>query len=72
MNYTSARHYTNKLHELADEGLLSWETIAKSCLQYMSEADVEDMALSDGLIEEEEEEEENLPYTEVHSFTVRG
>lgn len=48
------RETTNKLCELAEGGVLSWESIAKACLVYMSEADVQDMAECEGFIEVEE------------------
>ena len=35
-----------KVIELAENGILSWETIAREALQYMSEDDVADMANS--------------------------
>jgi len=53
-----SREYTCKLYELAEEGLVSWETIAKSCLSYMSESDVKDMAITEELVIEEEEDSE--------------
>jgi hypothetical protein len=37
------RKYTDKLLEMLDEGLVSHEYVAKACIQYMSDADVEDM-----------------------------
>lgn len=37
------RSITNKIIELAETGALSWETIARECLQEMSEDDVADM-----------------------------
>ena len=40
----SERSITEKIIELAEEGVLSWETIARECLQEMSEDDVADMA----------------------------
>lgn len=52
------RQYTNQLLELIDNGILDAETVLRSCLSYMSEAEVQDMAESEGFIEEEEEEEE--------------
>jgi phage-related protein len=58
---TMSREYTIKLIELAEEGVVSWESIAKSALSYMSEADVEDMAITEGFVEEEDEEEESDP-----------
>lgn len=46
-----ARKVTNKLYELIDEGVLTHELVMDSCLRYMSEAEVEDMAESNELIE---------------------
>ena len=40
------RTATCKVIELAENGILSWETIAREALQYMSEDDVADMANS--------------------------
>lgn len=37
------RKYTNLFLELADEGVISWQSIAEMALSYMSEDDVEDM-----------------------------
>lgn len=41
------REYTNKLIELGESGIVSWETIAKAALDYMSEDDVKDLYESD-------------------------
>lgn len=55
------REATNKLLEMLDEGLLDDQSVVLACLNYMSEADVADMARANGfIIEEEEEEEEDL------------
>ena len=40
------RTYTNKLIELAEEGVITWEQLARECLAYMSEAEAEDVATS--------------------------
>ena len=53
-----SRTYTNKLFELAENGVVSWESIAVSALRYMSEADVQDMAECEGFVEVDELEEE--------------
>ena len=54
------RETTIKLLELANEGVISWETLARSCLCYLSEDEVEDMArVNEILFEEEEEEDES-------------
>jgi len=38
------REVTSKLVELAEEGILRWEDIARECLVSMSEDEVKDMA----------------------------
>ena len=53
-----AREATRELIEMAETGALSWETIARECLQYMSEDDVRDMAESNFWIDSEEDSEE--------------
>ena len=40
------REYTNHLLQLAEDGVISWEDIARECLCYMSEDDVSDMCQS--------------------------
>ena len=35
--------FKNKVIELAENGILSWETIARECIAEMSEDEVEDM-----------------------------
>ena len=54
-----SRTYTNKLFELAENGVISWESIAVSALRYMSEADVQDMAECEGFVDVEDAEEED-------------
>ena len=57
-----SRETTNRLLEMVDEGVLDARTLALACLKYMSEDDVEDMAVAneflDFLDEEEHEEDE--------------
>lgn len=54
----NVRKATNKVIEMAEAGVLSWETIARAALQYMSEDEVADMAQCNEFIEDEDEEEE--------------
>ena len=54
----NVRKATNKVIEMAEEGVLSWETIARAALDYMSEDEVADMAQCNEFIEDEDEEEE--------------
>lgn len=53
-----ARKYANRVLDLIEEGALDPMTVVKEALAYMSEADVEDMALWAGWVEDDEEEEE--------------
>ena len=57
------RKVTCKLLELADEGTISYKTLAECALKYMSEDEVRDMAEANELLEyaaECEYEEEEL------------
>ena len=51
-----ARRATARVIELAEEGVLVWEQIARDCMDYMSEADVKDMAEGNGYFDDPEEE----------------
>lgn len=51
-----SRKITNKLVELCEEGVLSWETVARECLCYMSEDDIADMDNVARFIEDEDDE----------------
>lgn len=53
----SSRVITNQVLELCEQGVLSWESLAKECLCYMSEADVSDMNDTNEWIESEEDSE---------------
>ena len=59
-----SRKVTTALLEAVDNGLISWEQLARRCMDYMSEHDVAQMAdtynLNEviGIIDEEEEEDE--------------
>ena len=53
-----AREATCELIEMAETGVLSWETVARECLQYMSEDAVRDMAESNDWIDPENDEED--------------
>ena len=43
------RKVTNELIELAEQGIITWESIAMAALCYLSESDVEDMAQANEL-----------------------
>ena len=48
---------SEKLIDLAESGILDWETIAREALQFMSEDDIEDMANGAGWLDDIEEED---------------
>jgi hypothetical protein len=54
-----ARHYTCKILEAADEGIVEWQTLAQECLSYMSEADVADMNRVAEFVSDDEDEDED-------------
>ena len=53
------RYATCKLLEMAENESLSWETIARECLEFMSEDDVRSMAEAYGWIDYSDEDEED-------------
>ena len=55
------REATCKLLEMAKNKDLSWETLARECLAFMSESDVRCMAEANDWIEDSEEEDEEQP-----------
>ena len=52
------RYATCKLLEMAENESLSWETIARGCLEFMSEDDVRRMAEVNDLIDDSDEDED--------------
>ena len=54
------RQATSKILEMVEEGILDKDTVIMSCLKYMSEDDVADMAHSNEFfINEEDDNEED-------------
>lgn len=45
----------NKVIELCEDGILDWEDLARECVDYMSEDDVNDMASTVGWFDDEED-----------------
>ena len=58
------REATNRLYEMVEEGILTWEQIAEAALCYMSEDDVADMAHANEFVLNEEDEDEDEDYDE--------
>lgn len=49
------RQATNKVRELAEEGMISWRDLAEMALSWMSEDDVAEMARANDLLYDEED-----------------
>ena len=57
---TGVRQATDKILEMVEEGILDKDTVIMSCLKYMSEDDVADMAhLNEFFMTTNEEEDDN-------------
>ncbi len=55
-----AGHYTNKLLEMIEEGLLDKDIVIMACVKYMSEVNVHDMMhINEFLYDEDDEDEED-------------
>ena len=53
------RQATDKILEMVEEGILDKDTVIMSCVKYMSEDDVADMAHSNEFFINEEDNEED-------------
>ena len=53
------RKATNRLIELAEDGVISWEDIARTALNWLSEDEVDEMARVNEFIPDEEDEEDD-------------
>ena len=51
------RKFTNRLLEAIEQGALNKDLVIKACLQYMSEAEVQDMCESNDFFTDEEDED---------------
>ena len=56
---SGVRQATDKILEMVEEGVLDRDTVIMSCLKYMSEDDVADMAHANEFFINEEEDEED-------------
>ena len=56
------RQATNKILEMVEEGILDKDTVIMSCLKYMSEDDVADMAHSNEVFINEDDDWDGSNY----------
>lgn len=55
-DHRRARPVTSELIDLAEQGVIDWETLARDCLGWMSEHDVAEMAQRLDYVTEGEQE----------------
>lgn len=53
------RKITTAIYEAVDEGILTWDAVARECLAYMSEDDVADMNRVAEFVRDPEDESED-------------
>ena len=53
-----SRAATNELIEQAEEGIIDWEVLARTALNWMEDAEVREFAEVNGFLEEEEDTDE--------------
>lgn len=54
-----SREYTRALLEMSDEGVCTWEALAKDLLNWLSEAEVKEFAMAQGYMDYEDEDEQD-------------
>jgi hypothetical protein len=52
-----ARQATRQVLEMAESGMVDWESVARDCMNYMSEDEVADMARTNEYFEDFREDE---------------
>lgn len=57
-DHRQSRPITSELLDLAEQGLLTWEQLARDALGWMSEAEVQKFAQSNDYLQEQEHEED--------------
>lgn len=50
-----SRRVTRAVLELAESGIIDWESLARDALNWLSESEVEEFAQANGYLETEEE-----------------
>lgn len=56
---SNPREYTDRLFDMIEDGMISYQKVAEMALAYMSESEVHDMMEKNELLIEDEEDEED-------------
>ena len=57
-DHRQSRPVTSELLDLAEQGAIDWETLARDALGWMSEAEVQRFAQANDYLQEQEDEED--------------
>ena len=57
-DHRQSRPVTSELLDLAEQGMLTWEQLARDALGWMSEAEVQKFAQANDYLQEQEHEED--------------
>ena len=57
-DHRQSRPVTSELLDLAEQGVLTWEQLARDALGWMSEAEVQQFAQANDYLQEQEDEED--------------
>ncbi len=58
-DHRQSRPVTGELLDLAEQGVLTWEQLARDALGWMSEAEVQRFAQANDYLQEQEDEEDH-------------
>ena len=58
-DHRQSRPVTSELLDLAEQGMLTWEQLARDALGWMSEAEVQRFAQANDYLQEQEDEEDH-------------
>lgn len=61
-DHRQSRPITSELLDLAEQGVLTWEQLARDALGWMSEAEVQKFAQANDYLQEQEHEEDADAY----------
>ena len=56
LDHRQSRPVTSELLDLAEQGMLTWEQLARDALGWMSEAEVQQFAQANDYLQEQEDE----------------
>ena len=70
---SNPREYTNRLFEMLEDGMISYQKVVEMALAYMSESEVHDMMeKNELLIEEDEDDHELISYYDEYYWKEMG